>query len=42
MVFVPLHTDVKPNDVEKEVAPLALDLPTEIKDGIIPPKKLVR
>ena len=36
MVLVPVYTDAKLVDIEKEVAPLAQDLPTEIEDEIIP------
>ena len=36
MVFAPIYTDAKLDDIEKEVAPLAQDLPTEIEDEIIP------
>ena len=41
MVLAPIYTDAELDDIEKEVAPLAQDLPTEIEDEIIPPKKLV-
>ena len=40
MVLVPVYTDVELDDIEKEVAPLAQDLPAEIEDES--PKKLVR
>ena len=36
MVLVPVYTDAELDDIEKEVAPLAQDLPTEIEDEIIP------
>ena len=36
MVFMPVYTDAKLDDIEKEVAPLALDLAAEIEDEIIP------
>ena len=36
MVLVPIYTDVELDDIEKEVAPLAQDLPAEIEDEIIP------
>ena len=42
MVLAPVYTDAKLDDIEKEVAPLAQDLPTKIEDEIILPKKLVR
>ena len=38
MVLVPVYTDAEPDNIEKEMAPLAQDLPTEIEDGIIPPR----
>ena len=38
MVLTPIYTDVKLDDIEKEVAPLAQDLPTEIEDEISPPR----
>ena len=38
MVLTPIYTDVKLDDIEKEVAPLAQDLPTEIEDEIILPR----
>ena len=38
MVLVPVYTDAELDDIEKEVAPLAQDLPAEIEDEIIPPK----
>ena len=41
MVFAPVYTDAELDDIEKEVAPLAQDLPAKIEDQIIP-KKLVR
>ena len=36
MVLVPVYTDAELDDIEKEVAPLAQDLPAEIEDKIIP------
>ena len=36
MVFTPIYTDTELDDIKKEVAPLALDLPAEIDDEIIP------
>ena len=36
---MPVYTDFELDDIEKEVAPLAQDLPTEIEDEIIPPRK---
>ena len=41
MVLMPVYPNVEVNDIEKEVAPLAQDLPAKIEDQIIP-KKLVR
>ena len=35
---MPVYTDAELDDVEKVVAPLAQDLPTEINDEIIPPR----
>ena len=35
-VLVPVYTDAEPDDIEKEVAALAHDLPAEIEDEIIP------
>ena len=35
MVLAPVYTDAELDDIEKEVAPLAQDLPTEIEDEII-------
>ena len=35
-VLVPIYTDAELDDIKKEVAPLAHDLPTEIEDEIIP------
>ena len=35
MVLAPVYPDAKLDDIEKEVAPLAQDLPTEIEDEII-------
>ena len=35
-VLAPIYTDTELDDIEKEVAPLALDLPAEIDDKIIP------
>ena len=33
---MPIYTDVELDDIEKEVAPLASDLPIEIEEEIIP------
>ena len=41
MVLVPIYIDIEMDDNEKDVAPLAQDLPVEIEDEITP-KKLVR
>ena len=38
MVLASVYTDAELDDIEKEVAPLAQDLPTEIEDEIIPPR----
>ena len=38
MVLAPIYTDTELDDIKKEVAPLAQDLPTEIEDEIIPPR----
>ena len=38
MVLVPIYTDAELDDIEKEVAPLVQDLPTEIEDEIILPR----
>ena len=35
-VLTPVYTDTELDDIEKEVAPLAQDLPTKIEDEIIP------
>ena len=35
-VLAPIYTNVELDDIEKKVAPLAQDLPTEIEDEIIP------
>jgi hypothetical protein len=35
-VLAPVYTDAESNDIEKEVAPLAQDLPAEIDDEIVP------
>ena len=35
-VLAPVYTDTELDDIEKEVAPLAQDLPTEIDDENIP------
>ena len=40
-VLTLVYTDAKLDDIEKEVAPLAQDLPTKIEDEITP-QKLVR
>ena len=37
-VLTPVYTDAELDDIEKEVAPLAQDLPTEIDNEIIPPR----
>ena len=37
-VLVPVYTDTELDDIEKEVALLAQDLPSEIEDEIIPPR----
>ena len=34
--FAPIYIDIELEDIEKEVAPLALDLSTKIHDEIIP------
>ena len=34
MVLMLVYTDTKLDDIEKEVTPLAQDLPTEIEDEI--------
>ena len=34
-VLTPIYTDAELDDIEKEVAPLAQDLPTETEDEII-------
>ena len=41
MVLALVYNDVELDDIEKEVAPLAQDLPADIEDEITP-KKLVR
>ena len=38
MVLTPVYTNAELDDIEKEVAPLAHDLPTKIEDEIIPPR----
>ena len=38
MVLRPVYTDAELDNIEKEVAPLAQDLPTKIEDEIIPQK----
>ena len=35
-VLAPIYTNAELDDIEKEVAPLAQDLPTKIEDEIIP------
>ena len=35
-VLAPVYIDAELDDIEKEVAPLAQDLPGEIEDEIIP------
>ena len=37
-VLTPIYADIELDNIEKEVAPLAHDLPTEIEDEIIPPR----
>ena len=37
-VLTPVYTDGELGDIDKEVAPLAQDLPTKIEDEIIPPR----
>ena len=37
-VLTPIYIDAKLVDIKKEVAPLAQDLPAEIKDEISPPR----
>ena len=37
-VLVPIYIDAELDDIEKEVAPLAHDLPAEIEGEIIPQK----
>ena len=34
--FMPIYSNVELEDIEKEVAPLAHDLPAKIEDEIIP------
>jgi len=34
--LTPVNTDIESDDIEKEMAPLAQNLPTEIEDEIIP------
>ena len=41
MVLAPICIDAELYDIEKEVAPLAQDLPTKIEDEIIPPRNLL-
>ena len=41
MVLTPIYTDIELDNIKKEVAPLAQDLPAEIEDEITP-KKFVR
>ena len=38
IVLSPIYTEAELDDVEKEVAPLAQDLPMDIEDEIILPK----
>ena len=38
MVLAPVYTNAELDDIEKEVAPLAQDLPVEIEDEIILPR----
>ena len=35
-ILAPVYTDTELDNIKKEVAPLAQDLPTEIEDEIIP------
>ena len=35
-VLTPVYIDVELDNIKKEVAPLALDLPAKIEDEIIP------
>ena len=37
-VLTPVYTDTELDDIEKELACLAQDLPIEIEDEIIPPR----
>ena len=37
-VLAPIYTNAELDDIEKEVAPLAQDLPAEIEDEIMPPR----
>ena len=41
MVLAPVYTDAELDDIKKEMAPLAQDLPTKIEDEIIPPRNLL-
>ena len=41
MVLTPVYTDAELDDIEKGAAPLAQDLPGEIKDEITPPRNLL-
>ena len=41
MVLAPVYTDIELDNIKKEVAPLAQDLPAEIEDAIIPPTNLL-
>ena len=38
MVLTHVYTDVELDDIEKEAAPMAQDLPVEIEDEVIPPR----
>ena len=38
MVLALVYTNTELDDIDKEVAPLAQDLPAEIEDEIIPPR----
>ena len=38
MVLMPVYTNAELDDIEKEVAPLAQDLPAKIEDEIMPPR----
>ena len=38
MVLTPVYTDAELDDIKKQVAPVAHDLPIEIEDEIILPR----